>query len=472
MDIDAFIERAMATKGSPGMSVSVVQGDRILLSKGYGFADLEKKIPVTNDTLFYIASTTKSFTALAGELLALRGKIDLNAPVSNYLPGVALAPPLSFDAMKVRDLLCMTHGIDANGPVEFRTAFTGDFTNELLLELIRLHPPLSTGDKFVYSNLGYNLFGLVLDSQFKEGWKRLIEHEILEPAKMLHTTSSISHVAEDQLAQPYKIGDDGQMQRVPYGKTDSNMHAAGGHVSTAKDLARYLILQLNEGKIDGAQVFPKAAIEATHQKQTDQDRIFGSFHRTGWALGWDIGTYGNDVVFHRFGGFSGFFSHVSFMPEHGIGVVVLVNGGDAASRLSDLIATYIYERLLEQPNVASKFDDALNAYVKQLESAKSAIAKKAAERASRQQETALPLNAYTGTYTSFALGDMVWTTAGNRLHVKMGAASSDVEVYDASKNQFRVELTGSGEIVTFGVPAGANAPARLMYSGYTFNRKH
>jgi CubicO group peptidase (beta-lactamase class C family) len=320
--------------------------------------------------------------------------------------------------------------------------------------------------------LGYNLFGLVLDSQFPEGWKNLIQREVLQPLRMRSTTSMISRVPPDRLAQPYEMDSDGQMHRIPYAKNESNMHAAGGHVSSANDLARYLVVQLNAGHIDGEQVLPEAAIRTTHEKQTDQDRVFGSYHRTGWALGWDIGTYENDVLFHRFGGFAGFFSHLSFMPEHGIGVVVLVNGGDAGSMLSELVANYIYERMLEHRNVESKFDDALTAYVKRLEGAKTSIAKKAAERAARSQTTSLSLKAYTGTYNSFALGEMIWTMAGNHLHVKMGAASSDVEIYDAQKNEFRVELTGSGEIVTFGVSSGEHAPERLVYSGYTFQRKH
>jgi CubicO group peptidase (beta-lactamase class C family) len=470
VDIETFIRHAMATGGTVGMSVGIVRGNEILYSKGFGFADREKNDPVTPDTLFYIASTTKSFTALTAALLAASGKIDLDAPFSKYLPGVALAPPLSPDTITLRDLLSMTHGIDGDGPVTFRTAYTGEFTNDLLLQLIRLHPPLPGGRKFVYSNLGYNLLGLVLDSQFKEGWKRLVQQEVFDPLGMTHTTCYISQVPPNNLAQPYELAPDGRLERVSYAKTDSNMHAAGGHVSSANDLARYLVAQLNGGKINGRQALPEAVINATHQQQTEQDRMYGPYHRTGWALGWDIGTYDGEVLFHRFGGFSGFHSHVSFMPQPGIGVVVLVNGGDAASPLSDLVATYIYQRLLDRPNVAATFDENLTAYAKRLETGKAAVAKNAAARAARPQQIPLPLKAYTGTYESFALGKMIWTMAGNHLHVTMGAASSDVEVYDGTKNQFRVELTGNGEIVTFGVQDGASVPPRLIYSGYTFER--
>jgi CubicO group peptidase (beta-lactamase class C family) len=469
-DIDAYIVRALETGGTVGMSVSVVYRNDIIFAKGYGYADRENRRTVTPDTLFHIASTTKSFTALTASLLANRGMLDLDAPLSRYLPGVALAPPLSPDQVTLRDLLSMTHGIDGDGPVTFRTAFSGEFTNDLLLQLLRLHAPLANAGKFEYSNIGYNIFGLVLDSQFQEGWKEVIRREVFQPLGMKGTTANVSEAPAELLALPYELGLDGQFQRVPYAKKDSNMHAAGGHVSSANDLARYLVAHLNGGRIDGRQALPEQAVHATHLQQTVQDRVFGPYHRTGWALGWDIADYDGELMLHRFGGFAGFRPHVSFMPHHNIGVVVLVNGGDAASFLSDIVATYIYERILQRPDVNARFDQRLAEYTKNLEAGKAALAKEKEKRAARQQPTQLPLESYTGTYESLAYGRMIWKLTSGQLHVSLGVASSAAEVYDASKNMFRVELTGSGDVVTFAVPQGANAPRRLLYNGYTFLR--
>ncbi len=469
-DIDAFIDRVMATGGTVGMSVSVVRGGETVYSKGFGYADREAGRAVTPDTLFYIASTTKSFTALAGALLAARGVLDLDAPLGRYLPEVALAPPLSADAISLRDLLSMTHGIDGAGPITLRTAYTGDFTNGLLLQLLRLHPALSTGRKFDYSNLGYNLFGLVLDAQFKEGWKRVIQREVFDPLGMSSTTALMSEAPSVRLALPYKMGPSGRHERVVYAKNDANMHAAGGHLSTAADLARYLAAHLSGGRLDGRQALPEGPINATHQQQTDQDRTFGPYRRTGWALGWDIGAYDGEVILHRFGDFTGFRSHMSFLPQRGLGVAVLVNGSPAASPLSDLVATYIYERLLDRPQVGQRFGERLAAFAKQVEEAKAAIAKEAATRAARPQQTPLPLAAYTGTYDNITLGRMTWTLGAGRLRVDMGVAGCEAEVYDGPKHRFRVELTGRGEVVAFGVPPGAAVPARLQYAGATFER--
>ncbi len=155
-DLDAFAHRVWQTGVSPGLSIAVVRGSEILYLKGFGYADRESRRPVTNDTQFYIASTTKSFTALAASLLAERGEIDLDASVNRYLPSVAWHPSLSPASITLRNLLTMTHGIRPGGPVDLRTAYTGEFTHADLLRLLADHPPAEAGRAFRYSNLGYN----------------------------------------------------------------------------------------------------------------------------------------------------------------------------------------------------------------------------------------------------------------------------------------------------------------------------
>jgi CubicO group peptidase (beta-lactamase class C family) len=142
-------------------------------------------------------------------------------------------------------------------------------------------------------------------------------------------------------------------------KTDSTMHAAGGHVSTARDLTRWIEAHLNRGRVDGRQVFPAAVVAETHRQQATQDRMFAAFHRYGWGLGWDLGTYDGDSLVHRFGGFPGFRSHVSFMPDRGVGVIVLTNAGGAGSTLADAVATSIYAILLNKPELERRLDSAV-----------------------------------------------------------------------------------------------------------------
>ena len=137
-DIDAFVQRIMSVSGVPGLSVAVVKGDRAILTKGYGFADIERKVPVTENTDFYIASTTKAFTALTMTLMAEKKLVDLDAPVSRYLPDVKWGRGVNPDSITLRNLLSHSHGIANSGPVVWRTAFSGVHTNALLKELLHI----------------------------------------------------------------------------------------------------------------------------------------------------------------------------------------------------------------------------------------------------------------------------------------------------------------------------------------------
>ena len=465
-DFDQFLTRVMDTGLVPGLSVSAVRGADIVYSRGFGFADRETRRPVSIDTQFYIASTTKSFTALAAAVLASKGVLDLDAPLSHYLPVVKLHEPLSPDHISIRDLLTHTHGIRANGPVDFREAFTGEFTNDELLKLLQLHPPAPGGRAFAYSNLGYNIFSLVLDGQFKEGWKNVIQREVIEPLRMRNTTAWISRSDPKRLALPYEFTGE-RPERVFYAKQDENMQAAGGHLSSANDLARYLQAQINAGRIDGHQALPTVAIQATQRQYVDQDRTFGPFHHYGWGLGWDIAKYDGDIILQRFGDFSGFRSHLSFMPERHIGVAVLANGGAASSSLTDLVATYIYDRFLGKPDLSQRYPQLLTSQVEQI---RNAINKDLATRRARPQATPLPLAAFVGSYENAAYGRMTWIMNNGLLKIRMGVARGDVEVYDGAKYQMRIAIGGSATVVTFQVPSGSDRPVALQFLDETFLR--
>lgn len=115
-------------------------------ARGFGVADVDARRGVDTETAFYIASTTKAITATAVIALADRGLIDLNAPITAYVPELRFQPPLDADAVTVHDLLTMTHGIRQGlGPVVFRTAFTGDFTHAQLIDALREYVPSPTG---------------------------------------------------------------------------------------------------------------------------------------------------------------------------------------------------------------------------------------------------------------------------------------------------------------------------------------
>lgn len=466
-DVDSFVQRVVDAGLAPGLGVAVAVGDRVVYSEGFGVVDIDSRRPVEEHTQFYIASTTKALTATAALIAAQRGELDLDAPMTRYLPDARLPAGVDPRSIRVRDLLGLTHGLAGNGPVVFRTAFTGEFTEAQLLELLRHHE--ATGSReFAYNNLGYNLVGLVLEAVYDESWKDVVQRLVLDPLGMTSTTAWRSRSDPARLAMPHEIGADG-FRRIPLGKYDENLHAAGGHFTTAADLARFLAAHMSDGRIDGVERLPGDALAATHRQHAAQDRDFGPYHRHGWGLGWDLGTLGEDTIVHRFGGFSGFRSHASFMPAHDIAVVVLTNGDGPASPSTDLIANYIYERLLLRPGVEQRYSEQLATFTARAATMQQQVVEHLAERAARHAAMPRPLADYAGVYENPQFGTMDWRVIAGGLELRMGVVQTRAEVYDADADALRVEVAGSGNVATFrfsgrGQPAQSVQMADVVYT--------
>ena len=157
--------------------MAVVRGDEVVLLLGLGTRDADKKLPVTVDSPFYIASSTKSFTAMAVAILADEGKIDLDAPVKRYLPRFTLANEAVAEKMTVRDLLAHRLGIDS-GPISTNEAYTGLITEDRYYRLLKRVTPKS---EFRYSNLNFTLAGRVIEAASGQSWKQFIAQRILRP---------------------------------------------------------------------------------------------------------------------------------------------------------------------------------------------------------------------------------------------------------------------------------------------------
>lgn len=444
--LDWLLDRVMRTGNMMGLQVSIVRGDRVAWHAERGYADREAGRRVTPATRFYIASTTKALTALAAAQRAARGELDLEAPLSRALPLAHFPDSVSGDSIRVVDLLTHTHGIDGDGPVSIRVAYTGDYTYADLYKALARHRRAATGRAFAYSNLGYDLAGIVLDPSRKGGWKDVVEREVTKPLGMNATTGYRSRVDETLIAQRYDSGAD-SLERGTLAKQDANMGPAGGLFSTAGDLGRLVVAELNAGRVDGRACIPAAVIASTQTQRTTQEGFYGFFHRGGWGLGWDLGTYDGDSVLHRFGGFPGASSHVSFMPARRLGVVVLANGGSAGMMTADLLAVSLYDRLLGRADATARFESRLAELSGKLAGFRARLAKNLAERAGRQKPLPRPLSAYAGTYVNPDWGTLELRLEGERLEARAGVARCPVEVFDATTEKLRVELFGGGDVI-------------------------
>lgn len=473
---DAYVRRTMEKiSGTPAVAIVIIKDDKPIFVRGYGFADIEAGKKADADSLFYIGSSTKSFTALAAAILDREGKIKLADPIIKYADGIQFKTPLP-DKVTVRDLLTHTSGL-RNSPLVFRTAFSGQIDPKEIKGVFAENTTFSDANfgKYAYTNLGYNVYALLLEYHLNRKWQDELQKRIFDPLGMKHTTAYRSRAAKKKLtlAAPYYFsGQDGKMVRSPLDKTDNNMQAAGGVFASISDIGRWIRMNMNDGRLNGKQVIPSDVVRSVHTGYTKTTRDAPPFSGDGeYGLGWQIGRYKNEKVVYHHGGYVGYQSHISFMPERRIGVAVLTNDGAAGGRIVHMMATYAYDRLLKSPTLEADFTKLLDDFAAEYKRGTQGMITAAADRAKRTSQLTMTLSAYTGKFFSDSMGLIEVTINGNDLAVRLGNMSC-VSTPFTTKDTIRVELMpGSGEVIEFRKNAAERIES-LTYAGAIFTRRN
>lgn len=468
--VDSLAARAVADGLAPALGVAVTMDGRTIHAKSYGMAEMTGNVPVDDRTLWYIASTSKSFTGFGVALLANKGALRFDAPITTLLPNARWNPAVHAESLTLAHFLSHTHRMNDDAVVS-SAAFTGEIPEARWPALIALAGPRPTND-LVYSNFGYNVAAMVIDVIRPEGWKRYLEENVFLPAGMRDTYSRVSRIDTKRIAKPHRFRADGGYTTEPFFKTDATMNSAGGHLATLHDLARWTIVQTDSGIIDGRRVFPAEAIALSHRliaKQTrDQAKRFAFFDREGWGAGWDIGAYEGEPMVSRFGSYHTTRSHLSFLPRRRIGVVAMSSGG--LSALTDIVAAFAYDLEAGRPDAYKRADERMTELRRRFSDSQKGVATQDSTRAARQRvPLSRPLADFAGTYAEPSYGKITFTIQDGRLAYRWGALYGPAEIYDATKGQLRIEIAGSGSVVTFSF-AGAGPARSLELQGVTFAR--
>lgn len=469
--VDSVAARIVASGLSPGLGVAVAMDGRTVFSKAYGWADATNRIRADERTLWYVASTSKSYTGFGLALLAAEGRVDLIAPIGRLLPGVVWPAGADPARLTLADFLSHTHRLDDNAVVQ-SAAFTGAIAESRWPSLIRFARPRNDVD-LVYSNFGYNVAAMVIDRKRPEGWRRFLDSAVYRPAGMTETYARLSGLDPRRIAKPHTFHPDQGFVTRPFEKRDATMNSSGGHVATLRDLARWTIVQMDDGRIDGEQVFPVAAIRLSHRliaRQTVAARKrFGYFDREGWGAGWDLGSYHGEPMVSRFGGYNTFRSHLSMLPGRRIGVVAQVNGPGAGGA-TDLIAALVYDLGAGRVNARALATARLDSLLALQPAARARAAGGDSVRRARQRPLTRPLADFAGSYDHEAFGTVTFTAQGDVLRYRWGVLEGPTEVFDAGRDQIRIEIAGTGYPAAFRFD-GPGAARSLAVMGQTFVRR-
>lgn len=316
--LDRFVRQRMAEKNLPGVVLALTDRERTLHVGTWGYADIAAQTPVTSATLFETGSIGKSFTALALLQLKDEGRVDLHAPVTEYLPWFHVQT--RFAPITIHHLLTHTAGIIGG------TDFAPDPRFEVwaLRDTFTSHPP---GEHFRYSNVGYKALGLVLEQLEGKPYAEIIRERVLEPLGLDNTHAAITHSLRPQMAVGYtRLYDDRPAHSsdpvVPATWLQTNT-ADGCLASPVTDLAAYLRLYLNCGDTAGHRVLTRENFDLMTQPVIERA---GAAKPTWYGYG--IATTesnGHRVIGHS-GGMVGYYSDMRGDLDAGLGAVAMING--------------------------------------------------------------------------------------------------------------------------------------------------
>ena len=411
-DFDAYVEQVRSAFEVPGMAVAVVKDGQVVLARGYGVRTLGRPDPVDAHTRFGIASNTKAFTATALALLVEEGRIEWDAPVIRYLPWFRLADPYVTREITVRDLLVHRSGLSLGaGDLLWWPASTYN-RHEIARRLQYLPLATSFRSHYAYDNVLYLVAGEVIEAVTGQSWEDFVTARILRRIGM--TGSTVRHSdaeAGGNVAATHARVEGVVRPIAPF--TSDNTNPAGGINAGAAEMAKWLLVQLDSGRV--------ASHDRLFSPQTTRELwtivtpipvgdpppelapLRTAF--SGYGLGFRLLEYrGHKLVTHT-GGLPGYVSRVAMIPDKKIGVAVLTNQESGAA--FNAVVYRVLDALLGAPPF-----DWLGAY-RTLDARREAAlaAGKRLAHAARDSTAgpSLPPAAYAGTYTDAWYGDVVIT---------------------------------------------------------------
>src|SRR5262245_11087689 len=326
-NLDAFITRALKEYQVPGAAVAVVQNGKAVLVKGYGVRNVTKSGVVDENTIFQLASVTKTLTAAAAATVVDEGKLDWDTPIFNYFPEFVGYDPYMTRWLTERDLLAQRTGWPA---------YTGEQLDsfgydrlEILRRLRFFKPRYSLREVAQYSNPGFFVAGEVAARCAKKSWNELVEQRLFNPLEMSRSGTVIKALQDPDATAAHALVD-GKIAVVEPTELDVTGAASSG-TSTAADMSKLMLMFLNKGSYKGKRVLKPETIEEIFKRSMVSKIDFSDLppisDKTGFYYGLGVGSYdyaGHQII-EKGGALAGVRTIFVLVPDKSAGIVVLAN---------------------------------------------------------------------------------------------------------------------------------------------------
>jgi CubicO group peptidase (beta-lactamase class C family) len=327
--LSAVIKQDMARHDVKGLSIALIDDQKVVWAEGFGYADVANQVPATADTVYRIGSISKVVTATEIMRLAEQGKVDLDKAVTAYVPEFSIHNRFADSRpITLRALLAHHSGLPSDvlkgmwvdhpvSLVEYVTA---------LREESLASPPQSL---YKYSNIDFSLLGRVIENVEHREFSNAMQQNLLAPLGMADSSFQLTPEIERRSARGYRSG-----KEAP--RLSLRDAPAGGMLSSVNDMSRWLRFIFADGSTQGVQIIQPETLHAMFAPQfAGLDLDFGHTIGMAWMLSGLSVPGGQPLAWHN-GGFPPYQAHLSLLPEQKLGVIILANSDEASQFITPL----------------------------------------------------------------------------------------------------------------------------------------
>lgn len=387
-----------ATK-APGFAVAIVEGDKVIYSKGFGYRDYENEIPMDANTLLAIGSSSKAFTCSILGQLRQEEKISFNDSPIKYIPELRFYNEDLNSRIIIQDLMSHQTGIPRH---DFSWYLFPTYSKDSLIQRIQYHEPF-TGlrQQWHYNNFMFLTLGVIAERITGKSWEDNIRERFFQPLGMKRSNVSIEELEKSSnAAVGYELKKDSIISKMDYYRI-AGMSPAGSINSSVNEMSNWLITWINKGKFKGEQILPEYYVTEAMSSQAVINaslprKDFPDLHLANYGYGWVISSYRGHYRVEHSGGIDGFSANVAFYPSDSIGIVVLTNQNGSA--VPSFVRNTVADRML-----GTKRTDWAQEFISRQKKNKEAKVESSSSKVS-DTHPSHELQAYTGNYSHSGYG--------------------------------------------------------------------
>jgi CubicO group peptidase (beta-lactamase class C family) len=417
--LDTELNKLLETWHAAGFAVAVVEKNKIVYSKGFGYRDYENKTPVTPNTNFAIGSSSKAFTSGLLGILKEEGKLTFEDSPIKHIPELRFKNAEMNELITIRDIMTHRTGLPRHDISWY--LFSTNSRDSLMQRIAYQEPFAKVRERWYYNNFMFLAQGVIAERITGKSWEENIDQHFFQPLEMKTSSTVIDGLKNGKEASfGYQVNNDSVIKKMDYYDIAA-MGPAGSINSNVTEMSNWVMTWINGGKFKDKQILPESYVKEAMSSQMVMsggvpDKEFPDLHMSSYGYGWMMSSYKGHYRVEHGGNIDGFSANVSFFPTDSIGIIVLSNQN--GSVIPSLARNIISDRVLKETRT-----DWNKTYKERSDKAKAAEKEALATKTSSQKTGTKPshlLVEYTGDYSNPGYGTLEIIFKNDSLFAKAG----------------------------------------------------